>query len=201
MNFFPIFIACASLSATFLPECKGQQTTTAGADTTVVGNGNTPVSPADSAQKAPAPSGKHVTKNKFSNFRVTGGQLTIPFKIRRKEENQTFRLTTDVTLGAYIGLTKKLSCEKDYHLTVPVTAGLTFVNINDNNTSLEFSAGDAGETEVVPGLTWSTGIILQLEEYSFGFILGKDYAGEVGDQWIYHQQWWWSFGLGFSFTN
>ncbi|HAD10960.1 MAG TPA: hypothetical protein DCF33_00840 [Saprospirales bacterium] len=201
MNFFHIFIACASLSATFLPEGKGQQTTPPGTDTTVVGSENAPAPPTDSVQKAPAPTGKLVAKHKFLNLGVTGGQLTIPFKIRRKEENQTFRLTTDVTLGAYIGLTQKLSTERNYHLTVPVTAGLTFVNINNNNTSLEFSAGDGGETEVVPGLTWSTGIILQLEEYNFGFILGKDYAGEVGDQWIYHRQWWWSFGLGFSFTN
>jgi hypothetical protein len=43
---------------------------------------------------------------------VTGGQLTIPFKIRPKAEHGTFRLTTDVTLGAFIGLTKRLSSKK-----------------------------------------------------------------------------------------
>jgi hypothetical protein len=132
---------------------------------------------------------------------VTGGQLTIPFKIRPKAEHGTFRLTTDVTLGAFIGLTKRLSAKKEHYITIPITAGLTFININDNNTSLEFAATDGGETDVVPGLTWSSGIILQFDQYNLGLIFGKDYASEVGDQWLYHRKMWWSFGLGFSFTK
>lgn len=132
---------------------------------------------------------------------VTGGQLTIPFKIRPKAEHGTFRLTTDVTLGAFIGLTKRLSTKKDHYITIPLTAGLTFININDNNTSLEFAAADAGETDVVPGLTWSSGVIIQLDQYNLGLIFGKDYASEVGNQWLYHKKMWWSFGLGFSFTK
>ena len=137
----------------------------------------------------------------LEGIRLTGGQLTIPFKIRTKEEHGTFRLTTDVTLGAFVGLTKRLSENREQFLTIPMTAGLTFVNINDNNTSMEFAAADNGETEVVPGLTWSSGIILQLEQYNVGLIFGKDYASEVGDQWIYHRKLWWSFGIGFSFAN
>jgi len=146
------------------------------------------------AQNAPRP--------KFlQGLRVTGGQLTIPFKIRPKAEHGTFRLTTDVTLGAFVGLTKKLSETKEHYLTIPMTAGLTFININDNNTSMEFAATDDPETGVVPGLSWSSGILLQLDQYNLGLIFGKDYASEVGDQWLYHRKMWWSFGLGFSFTN
>jgi len=138
----------------------------------------------------------------LQGLQITGGQLTIPFKIRPKAENGTFRLTTDVTLGAFIGLTKKLSENKEHYLTIPITAGLTFVNINDNNTSMEFAAAAAdGGTDVVPGLSWSSGILLQLDQYNLGLIFGKDYASEVGNQWIYHGKLWWSFGLGFSFTN
>ena len=138
----------------------------------------------------------------LEGIKVTGGQLTVPFKIRRKAEHGTFRLTTDVTLGAFVGLTKRLSEGKENYLTIPLTAGLTFVNINDNNTVLEFSAAaENGGTDVVPGLTWSSGLILQLDQYSLGLIFGKDYASEVGDQWLYHRKWWWSFGLGFSFTK
>ena len=141
-------------------------------------------------------------KNSFlQGIEVTGGQLTIPFKIRPKAEHGTFRLTTDVTLGAFIGLTKKISEKKEHYLTIPMTAGLTFININNNNTALEFSMADEGETDVVPGLTWSSGLILQLEQYNVGLIFGKDYASEVGDQWLYHRKLWWSFGLGFSFTK
>ena len=137
----------------------------------------------------------------MEGVRVTGGQLTVPFKIRHKSEHGTFRLTTDVTLGAFIGLTRRLSEKKENYITIPLTAGLTFVNINDSNTSMEFRAEDEGETDVVPGLTWSSGIILQLDQYNLGLIFGKDYASNIGDQWIYHRKLWWSFGLGFSFTN
>ncbi|MBC7775620.1 MAG: hypothetical protein H7246_09290 [Phycisphaerae bacterium] len=157
---------------------------------------------ADSSAVACSPTHDPSGKKLLQGLRVTGGQLTIPFKIRKKAEHSTFRLTTDVTLGAFIGLTKKLSGKNDHYLTIPITAGLTFININDNNTSMEFKAADEeSSNDVVPGLTWSTGILLQLDQYNLGFIIGKDYASEVGDQWLYHRKMWWSFGLGFSFTN
>jgi len=129
---------------------------------------------------------------------ITGGQITLPFKIRRHRENHTFRLTTDVTLGGYVGYTKRLSKSKDYSLTVPLTAGLTFINLNTNNTALSRLEEQA---EVVPGLSWSTGVILQLEKYSLGLLVGKDYAGDVGNEWEYHGKLWWSFGIGFVFMQ
>lgn len=134
----------------------------------------------------------------WRNAQVTGGQITLPFKIRRQRENSTFRLTTDVTLGGYIGYTRRLSEKRDFYLTVPLTAGLTFINISDNNTTLDRSATDA---EVVPGLSWSTGIVLQLDKYNIGLMFGKDYAGDVGNQWEHHGKLWWSFGVGFVFLQ
>lgn len=127
--------------------------------------------------------------------------MTIPFKIRPKAEHSTFRLTTDVTLGAYIGLSKRISEKKEYFMTVPLTAGLTFINISEDNTSLDLAMESGDSADVVPGLSWSSGIILQLESYNFGLIFGKDYAGEIGNQWMYHRKWWWSFGIGFSFVG
>jgi len=134
----------------------------------------------------------------WQNAHVTGGQLTLPFKIRRSPENHTFRLTTDVTLGGYVGYTRKISTKKDFFLTVPLTAGLTFINLTNNNTAVTLTEVDA---EIIPGLTWSTGLIFQMEQYSFGLMVGKDYASEVGDQWQYHGKIWWSFGIGFVFLQ
>lgn len=127
----------------------------------------------------------------------------MPFKIRNKPENGTFRLSTDVTLGAYFGITKPLPGKTENFITIPVTAGLTFINLNNDNTTIDpaIRADTEDTTDVVPGLTWSTGILLQLDHYNLGIIVGKDYASEVGNQWIYHRKWWWSFGLGFSFTK
>jgi hypothetical protein len=132
----------------------------------------------------------------WRDAQVTGGQLTLPFKIRRNDAHSTFRLTTDVTLGGYVGYTRRLSQTRDFYLTVPLTAGLTFINLNDNNTTLDLSLS---ETEVIPGLTWSTGIIVQMDKYNIGLLFGKDYASNVGDQWDYHGKMWWSFGIGFVF--
>lgn len=135
----------------------------------------------------------------WRNAQVTGGQLTLPFKIRRSPEHNTFRLTTDVTLGGYIGYTRRLSSKKDYYLTVPLTAGLTFINLSDSNTTLD--RVESVSEEVVPGLTWSSGVILQMDRYSLGLMFGKDYASSVGNQWEYHGKLWWSFGVGFVFLQ
>lgn len=134
----------------------------------------------------------------WENAQITGGQLTLPFKIREKAETQSFRLTTDVTVGAYVGLSKRLSLTKDISLTIPFAAGLTFINLNSSNTDLTL---DLQESEVVPGITWCLGAILQLEQYSLGLMLGKDYASEVDNLWAYHRKLWWSFGIGFAFVG
>ncbi len=134
----------------------------------------------------------------WSNWQFSGGQLTLPFKIRSKSDTHSFRLTTDVTVGAYLGMTKRLSKTKEHFLTIPVAAGLTFINLNSSNTALDLALVEA---EVVPGLTWSTGLILQLENYTLGLMFGKDYASEVGNQWEYHRKTWWSFGIGFAFMR
>lgn len=134
----------------------------------------------------------------WKDVHLTGGQLTLPFKIRPKAETQSFRLTTDVTVGAYVGLSKRLSSKKNHFLTIPFAAGLTFVNLNSNNTSLD---SQTQEAEVVPGITWCFGGILQLERYSIGLMFGQDFASEVGNQWEHHGQFWWSFGIGFTFVR
>jgi hypothetical protein len=141
----------------------------------------------------------HKTFFLWQNAQVTGGQLTLPFKVRKMQERRTFRLTTDVTLGGFVGYTRCISEEKKYFLTVPLTAGLAFINLSDNNTT--FDRGEAVDQDLVPGISWSTGLIFQLDRYSFGLMLGKDYASNVGEQWEYHGKLWWSFGVGFAFLQ
>ena len=157
---------------------------------------------ADSAAAATTVASEMISPSGKSRFwehlEFTGGQLTLPFKIRPKAETESFRLTTDVTVGGFVGMTKRLSSVKEIFLTIPLAAGLTFINLNNDNTFLDKSVQEA---EVVPGITWSTGLILQLEKYSLGFMLGKDYASEVGNQWKYHGRVWWSFGIGFTFVR
>lgn len=134
-----------------------------------------------------------------ADLRLAGGQITLPFKIRPiPDEHRGFRLTTDVTIGGYVGVSKPLSPERNYRLTVPLSAGLTFINLDNDYTSLDLERSD---TEVVPGLSWCTGVVLQLENCNVGVVVGKDYASEVGDQWHYHGKWWWSFAIGYTFIG
>lgn len=158
----------------------------------------TPASAAEQVAEATCASSERSSFWLWRDAQVTGGQITLPFKIRRSPAHNTFRLTTDVTLGGYVGYTRRLSPKRDFYLTIPLTAGLTFINLNDNNTSLDRLETGA---EVVPGLTWSTGMIFQMEKYSLGLLCGKDYASDVGNQWEYHGKMWWSFGIGFVFLQ
>jgi len=153
----------------------------------------------DSTTQAKTAAKPVATHNGFlKNWDFNGGQLTLPFKIRKAPEKHTFRLTTDVTIGGYIGANKVLSEKKNYRLLVPLTAGLTFINLENEQASLDLepTAGD-----VVPGITWSSGLILQLGDCNVGLVFGKDYASGIGDDWQYNGKWWWSFAIGYAFTG
>lgn len=132
------------------------------------------------------------------NYSLSFGVLTVPFKLRPKIDSTNFKMTTDVTLGPYVGLTKRISSKRRYYLTIPATLGLSFINIDNDNTSNVSFDSDIG---VVPGFTWSTGLIFQLEDFNIGFVLGQDFASGVGDKWRYNKEIWYSFAIGYNFLN
>ncbi|MEZ4917516.1 MAG: hypothetical protein R2792_00300 [Saprospiraceae bacterium] len=170
---------CVSVQAQIPDSCTGQ----------------TPVIPDSTVQNQTPPDSSN--QGFWSKTQLSGGQLTLPFKIRPNARKESFNLTTDVTLGGYIGMRHPLNEDKNYFLTIPLTAGLTFVNYHGQ----DLPGVETEQSEIIPGLSWSTGVILQLNQYSLGLLLGKDYASEVGNQWKYHSQLWWSFGIGFAFIQ
>lgn len=135
---------------------------------------------------------------KEQNYRVTTGLLTIPFKLRPALDTVNFKMTTDVTIGPYFGITKRISKRNDYFITVPATLGLSFINLTNNTTSREFNDN---EIDVVPGFTWSTGIITTWNKFTIGYVVGQDYASSVGDNWLYQGKYWHSFAIGYSFLK
>jgi hypothetical protein len=140
-----------------------------------------------------------VSFKKWKNYNFSSGLMTVPFKLRPKVNDSTeFNLTTDITLGGYFGITKRISSSKRNYITIPATLGLSYININDNNTSNVKKDNSIG---VVPGITWSTGIIFQLHDFNIGFVLGQDYASSVGDKWIYNGKTWYSFAIGYNFLT
>jgi hypothetical protein len=133
------------------------------------------------------------------NYQLTSGQLTIPFKLRTKTGDTEFQMTTDVTIGAYVGVRKRLSKRQDTFITIPATLGLTFINVNDNTTAPTGSSENP--TGIVPGWTWSTGVVFEFNKFSAGLVLGRDYASGVANDWIYHDKTWYSFAIGYSFLK
>jgi hypothetical protein len=135
---------------------------------------------------------------KWKNYNFSSGVMTIPFKLRPKIDSTEFNVTTDVTLGGYFGLTKRISSNKRNYITIPATLGLSYINISNNNTS---NLNKDNAIGVVPGITWCSGIIFQLEDFNIGFVFGTDYASGVGKKWIYNGRMWYSFAIGYNFLT
>lgn len=132
------------------------------------------------------------------NYKITTGLLTIPFKLRPSQDSLNFKMTTDVTIGPYFGITKRMSKRSNNYFTIPATLGLSFINITSNTTTTQNNNNDV---DVIPGFSWSTGLILQFNKFSIGYVLGQDYASGLGKNWAYHGELWHSFAIGYSFLK
>lgn len=130
--------------------------------------------------------------------KVASGFMTIPFKLRPAQDSVNFSMTTDVTLGAYIGVKKRISRQDNNFIVLPMTLGLSYINVGNSETS---NVNTENNSSVVPGWTWSTGLVFDLNGFNLGFVLGQDYASGVGQDWMYHKKLWYSFSIGYSFFN
>lgn len=140
-----------------------------------------------------------VSFKRWKNYQITAGQLTLPFKLRPKTGDKKFQMTTDVTIGAYGGIRKRISKTSPTYLTIPVVLGLSFINVNENTTT---NTGTADfKSGITPGWTWATGLVIQTNRLNLGFVFGSDYASGYDDDWIYHGKTWYSFAIGYSFLK
>lgn len=134
---------------------------------------------------------RHATK-------LTSGFMTIPFKLRPSQDSVNFNMTTDITLGAYIGVKRRISRQVNNFIVLPATLGLSYINVGNSETS---NVNTANNSSVVPGWTWSTGLVFDLDGFNIGFVLGQDFASGVGEDWIYNKKMWYSFSIGYSFFS
>lgn len=132
------------------------------------------------------------------NYKLSFGFLTVPFKFRPSLDTINSNITTDVTLGPYLGITKRISARNRYYITLPATLGLSYINLNNNNTSNLVKDADIN---VVPGISWCSGLIFQLSDFNVGFVFGQDFASGIGDKWVYNGKMWYSFAIGYSFLK
>jgi len=130
------------------------------------------------------------------NYKITTGLLTIPFKLRPSQDTLNFKMTTDVTMGPYFGITKRISPRNNYYITFPATLGLTFINIKTNANVVKNN-----DIDVIPGFSWSSGAILQFDKFSIGYVFGQDFGSGIGKNWEYQGKTWHSFAIGYSFLK
>lgn len=128
-----------------------------------------------------------------------GSNISLPFKLRTETNGQNIKITPDLTLGGYLGIRWRISKTKPFYATAPiVTLGLATLSINDNNNPTTPNKGDG----TVLGITGSSGLVFQLNDFQFGLMLGWDRAaGEIGKNWIYNNKTWYSFSIGYSFLG
>ena len=130
--------------------------------------------------------------------KLASGFMTVPFKLRPKQDSVNFNMTTDITLGAYIGLKKRISRRKNYFIVIPATLGLSYINVGNSETS---NVNTENNSSVIPGWTWSSGVVFDLNGFNVGFVFGQDFASGVGEDWLYNKKIWYSFSIGYSFFN
>lgn len=130
--------------------------------------------------------------------KLASGFMSIPFKLRPKQDTVNFNMTTDITLGAYIGIKKRISRQGNNFIVLPATLGLSYINVGNSETS---NVNTENNSSVVPGWTWSTGLVFDLNGFNIGFVLGQDFASGVGQDWLYNKKLWYSFSIGYSFFS
>jgi hypothetical protein len=139
--------------------------------------------------------------NRQKTLRLITGTMLAPIKIRPEVNVEgtvvPWELSTDIALGQYLGLRIPISKKNPFYITIPTfTLGTSLLSINRSNTSPE------SESSTTLGLTWSTGVILDLNSFNIGFLIGRDYApGVSGSDWIYNEKTWLSIGFGINFTS
>lgn len=135
---------------------------------------------------------------KLKNYNWSSGILTVPFKLRPAIDTLNSNITTDITLGPYFGLTKRISHTNKYYITIPFNLGLSYININNHNTT---NLSNPDDINLIPGISWGSGLILQLADFNIGFVFGKDYATGIGSKWVYNNEFWYSFAIGYNFLK
>ncbi len=131
-----------------------------------------------------------------------GASLSLPFKIRPSIDTLNMKITPELAIGGYLGLRQRLDRYKAIYLYLPVvTAGVTTIGINSNNTINEQKV-DGNEDGLIFARTFSVGSFIEFNKFQIGAVIGWDKAGgEIGKNWRYNDRLWYSFSIGYNFLR
>ncbi|MDB5229669.1 MAG: hypothetical protein JWN76_474 [Chitinophagaceae bacterium] len=126
------------------------------------------------------------------------GTLIVPVKIRPAVDGAAKDFTTDVGVGASLGLSARISHYNPHYLSIVGFFGPSAVNVDSVSTK---------GYEKKPGTKWISltggmGVILELGAFQVGYVLGRDFiGGQNGKNYIYNNKPWHSFGIGYQFVK
>ena len=144
-----------------------------------------------------------IKKRYYLTPQVTyGASLTLPFKIRPSIDTLNMKITPELAIGGYLGMRGRLNRYKSIYWYAPVvTAGVTTIGINANNTISEQKI-EGTEDGLIFARTFSLGSFVEFNKFQIGIVLGWDKAGgEIGKNWIYNDRLWYSFSIGYNFLR
>lgn len=156
----------------------------------------------------------YITKSKGEiytfNFQgLAWGALIAPIKIRPKTqfngENIPLKLTTDISIGPYIGYQfgrTSFSNNEENTITHTIAAFASpytsFTEVNTSN-----STDDSKNGTTVAAFSFGTGYLFEIShKIQLGALVGWDFiGGDLAEKWYYQGKPWYSLAIGFNFTK
>lgn len=132
-----------------------------------------------------------------------GTAISLPFKLRRQTSKHPRVITTDASLGGYLALRWRVNSKRDFFVNAVASAGLSLLPVGatqQTETGTDTSANTTRTSNTVPGITWSGGMVVELDSFQIGVLSGRDYAsGEAGRLWAYNTEQWYALSIGYTF--
>jgi hypothetical protein len=143
------------------------------------------------------------------NNSFTWGFLTLPLKLRfDNDKGGRFNFEQNLNFGLTFGIKHQYVSKND--ISINYLAGISVVNVPLNNavqaTPLIPASGSDPEIPATPGspatstagLSVSTGVMFQIDKFQIGMYIGKDFAGDHANQFVYQGKTWFGIAIGIS---
>jgi len=126
--------------------------------------------------------------------------LTIPIKIRPKIDGAPIQFLGETAIGTYIGFQKGVV---NYAAQKPSSVSNTFFAFGaPTMVRLNINSTENKSDDVLLGLSFGAGYLLNLNSYQIGIVGGLDYiSGNASTTWIYQGRPWVSFSIGYDFND
>lgn len=129
----------------------------------------------------------------WESRQLAAGTLLLPVKMRGRD-HRPFDFSKDVTLGTAAGFKLRINETREEYANILVGVGLTSVALDSVNT-----LGAVHESTDRAALTWTTGLMIEIDRFQFGAFVGQDRLSQPNQKdWVYQGKLWLALGLGYS---